>query len=557
MKKFFAIILAVLIIMTALPLTAGAEGSPELNVSINPGSLVEGGEVDVLVEIANPTEEELTEGMLIVDGEAVQEYDTIAAGGTEVYSGTYTADASALGKDIPVMFTYAGGTLKSSFNIGKKEPTINVGTTVKIDSNTVVKGSEATFTFAIENKGDATMKDINLTAEPLNNGQVLTSSFDLAEGKATVITYSEELTDDVKVTPEITFTAGGKEYTKAMNEISVKVVNPEMTVKISAEKTEVEIGEEFSIDIYIENKGNAAFKTVTLYDTDGNKVPTEKNALEGGEYISATSTMSLDASKEIGFYVEATDDNGKSYTFNSNVIKIYASEPAPEDYAQVLKFEIQADALTEEGPASFTVNITNKGEVNFADIIISEAELGEINSFPTVKAGESKTFDFSTFEDITETTTFLFTLTAKDPDGNDVIIEADPIEVSIDAEAKKGGGIGGWIWVLVVIVVLIVGVGVTILVIMIRDKKDSEKTAEAAQKRTAAVQGIQTAAVSKDDPAEAAHQQRAKIVAAEHEAPQDLNSFGDADETEAHPEKPAAPARRVVKRRDFDDRNNF
>ena len=460
-----------------------------------------------------------------------------------------------------MQFTYSGGTVKSSFTVGQKTPTVKVNTTVKLDSTTVTKGDKSTFTFAIENNGDAAMENINLTASPLNGGKVLTSTFDLAAGKVTMVTYSEALTEDTTVKPQITFTVAGREYTKTMNEVSVKVMNPEMKVTISVQDNQVEADEEFSVEAYIENSGNSTFKSIELFDMNDQRIPTEKSSLAANEYFSATKTMKLSESTEIGFYVKATDDSGKSYTFNSNVIKMYVNEKKPEDYGEFLLLRVEPDqtSLDKKGPVKFLVEIENTSEEDFSNLVVSEKNLGEINSFTTLKAGETNKFDFKTVEDIEKTTEFEFVLTAEDPDGNVVTVSIDPIEITVDG---GGGGMSALLIVIIVIIVLIIGVGVTLLIVLKKDK--DKKAREGAQKRTAAVQGVQTAAdntepVSAEHRAPASSVQRARIRPAEQEqSPADLNAFGEDDEDDV-PEEPRSNTinARKVRRRDFDDRNNF
>ncbi len=571
MKRHIAIILAAIMLLMMIPLTASA-AKPELSVTINPTELVGSGDVTVSVDIYNPNEESIEECMLIIDGEDVKEFGNIPAGETATYTGKYSVSANKLGKSIPVQFTYNGGTVKSSFTVGKKNPTVKVNTTVKLDSTTVTKGEKSTFTFAIENNGDAAMENINLTASPLNGGKVLTSTFDLAAGKVTMVTYSEALTEDATIKPQISFTVGGKEYTKTMNEVSVKVMNPEMKVTISVADNQVEADKEFSVEVYIENSGNSNFKSVELFDMNDQRIPTDKSALAANEFLSATKTMKLSESGEIGFYVKATDSNGNSYTFNSNVIKMYVNEKKPDDYGEflMLKVEPEQTTLDKKGPVKFIVEIANTADVDFSNITVTEKTLGEINSFTTLKAGETNRSDFNTVEDIDKTTTFEFVLTAEDPDGNVVTVNSDPIEITVKG---SGGGLSALLIVIIIIILLIIGVGVTLLIVLKKDK--DKKAKEAAQKRTAAVQGIHTAADGAEEVtavrrAPASTVQRAKIKPAEteEEPPRDLNAFGEDDiedeivddieedipeETE---QEPVTPPRRI-RHIDFDDRNNF
>ena len=59
MKKLFAFLLAILIVIMAVPFSASAQQQPQLNISVSPEELVQGGSVTVNVEIYNPTDTEI------------------------------------------------------------------------------------------------------------------------------------------------------------------------------------------------------------------------------------------------------------------------------------------------------------------------------------------------------------------------------------------------------------------------------------------------------------------------------------------------------------------
>lgn len=63
MKRHIAIILAAIMLLMMIPLTASA-AKPELSVTINPTELVGSGDVTVSVDIYNPNEESIEECML-------------------------------------------------------------------------------------------------------------------------------------------------------------------------------------------------------------------------------------------------------------------------------------------------------------------------------------------------------------------------------------------------------------------------------------------------------------------------------------------------------------
>ncbi len=553
-------------LVMAIPLTAGAEGSVQLSVSVSPGELVEGGDVTVYVSVTNATSSDINDCMLIIDGSDVKEYSSLAPGQTAEYTGSYTVSTSKLSSAVPVQFTYSGGSVKSSFTINKKSANVKVGTIVKVDSTTVTKGSKSTFSFAIENQGDAKMENVKLVAPPLNGGKPLADAFNLSEGKVNMITYSEVLEEDSKITPQITFTVAGKEYQKTMDPVSVTVQDPDVKVEIKLKDpdTVIQPDKEFPVSIYIENTGNSDFKTIELFDNNEERVAIDKTSLSSGEFLSAEKNIKLSESKDIAFTLKATDSSGNSFTFNSNVLRVEVGAANPDDYTNllVLKIEPKSDNLEKEGPAEFTVTIENKSEVELTELVVSEESLGEIQTYPSIEAGGTLSFDLKTVDDVTKETVFKFVLTAKDSDGKDITVEAEPVTITIG-----GGGIGALGIILIILAVLAVAAGVTVFILYKQEKigKGANKNATSAKRppvRPAAEQYVPTAQPVK----------RAKIRTAtdEDDEPKDLNSFGFDDEPE-EPEMPDEPeasqqepeaaepetAQRRVRRREYDDRNDF
>lgn len=67
----------------------------------------------------------------------------------------------------------------------------------------------------------------------------------------------------------------------------------------------------------------------------------------------------------------------------------------PDDYTNllILKIEPKSDNLEKEGPAEFTVTIENKSEVELTELVVSEESLGEIQTYPSIEAGGTLSFD--------------------------------------------------------------------------------------------------------------------------------------------------------------------
>lgn len=576
MKRTISIVIVIALLLAIAPLSV-AQAAPNVSVEVgySPTALFTGGNIDLSITVSNNEEEAISDVVLKVDGVQLAELGNVQPGEPREYTTSYTVPTEKLGKDISVVaeYLYQGEVFSSTavIHVAQKQANVKVATTTKVDKTAVPKDGKVTFTFAVENQGDTKIEKAYIKASALNGGKNLNQEFSLEAGKATIINYTATITEDITVEPVLTFVAVGKNYSEKLDTIKVTVSEANILLSISTDLLTVQQNEDVVINVTMQNTGNVDLTDVRLYDSAETKVPTDKAALAAGESMTATRTMQFAESGEIGFFVKAKDADGREYTFNSNVLRMEvldAEETAGVDYASQLKLTVTVDQsrLEQEGIAVFNITLANLAELPFTNVVVYESSLGNIETYSSFPSGEKT---LTREQEITTAGTYVFQVSAIDPDGNTIQVKSPSVNVSLtaDQQVQPNSGLGTLLWIVGVVVVLIIGVGITLLVLMRKEKKKREQAA----RRTAAVpptdrKPVGTTARAAAAPVQpSARPMQAPVIEPKPAEPEqefdDLEAPTPAQQEDSgqsvYRQTPPVVPQKVKKRSDFEDRSNF
>jgi len=217
---------------------------------------------------------------------------------------------------------------------------------------------------------------------------------------------------------------------------------PELTITRDIKPTTAQKDQEVTVTYEIENPSAVEVTKVTI--KENSSISTKSGSIDsipagGKESYTFTAKMgkkNLTSAATVSFKA-----GGKTYT--------QKVESATVKYGEVkLSATLKAD---KKGGApgdtvKLTVNLKNSGTVDFTNVDVTDANLGEVFSDLTIKAGESVTMDKEMT--ITETQDLQFTVTAEDATGEPVetatgrvnVIATDPtqqIVLGLDASADR------------------------------------------------------------------------------------------------------------------------
>jgi len=521
-KRFITILISALMLvsMFAFGTTALAAGE-SLDVSTSVTELLEGGTVDFSAVITGG-DTPLTGYAIVAGGTECFSTDaTLAAGESVELSFSYNVTTEMLGTPIEFAFVSGGATLATdTITIAKKELIVKLAVSQKTSTNLADIGSVVTFSFAIENQGEAVIDNIIVKAPELNEGKALKEAFSLSPTQAHTVTFKHTMTGGITVNPTVTYSSGGVDQDPyileplTVNEAKRKVI-PELTV----DNANPQPGEEVTFTLTITNEGTVPYRHMKIsLNSEEMDFPTSR--LDPGDSPSEEYTMSFTTSTDVQFSISLEDHYGEIKNINSNAVSIQLPVD-PEGLQAKVGFSMEVDRpqLTSAGTINFTGFVSNASEYALNNVSIDEPTIGNVALFPSLAAGGKENISWTA--DINETTTYQFTLTVQDREGREYIISAEPIEVTVHATAEPTQDItedaaeitseplvadtpgsvekdpsegasdelGALFIVLIVLVGLIIAVGIALLVLWKKGKprgKTSAAKMAAAKKKPAA-----------------------------------------------------------------------
>jgi uncharacterized membrane protein len=499
LKKYISAILIMTLALTTLlagfaGATAQAAGV-EFTVKPKTEVLVKGANVEFDIVITNKSGAPLS-GYLIkykATGDVVASDTATIADGDTVNS-TFTMNVTDSMLDQTLVFVLSSGDslVEASAKVAKKVLSIKLKVSASVNKEMADAGESVTFTFKVENQGEADITDIVVKAPSLNGGKALKDKFSLKAGSDSyTFTYKHTVTADVTATPSISYKANGVEQpTATLNPLTVTLGKRHVEVKLSVDNNKPRAGEDVTFTLSIVNDGNVSYSDLKV-TMNGEAVSFPSSRLKPGESYQETYKRSFETATEVAFSITMKDQNGETRSVSSNAIKI----ELPVDSSVVnekLKLVMNVDRpqLTSAGTINFSGYVSNATEYELLDVEVSEATLGSIFRTASLQAGGQAAIEWPV--DINETTDYIFSLTATDKDGNNYNITNEPITVNVQsaeptptnfdeaADMESGqlqeGSNKPFDWskffliMAIVLIVLIVGVGIALIVLWKKGK---------------------------------------------------------------------------------------
>jgi uncharacterized protein YxjI len=489
----FALVLTLL--LTGIPGVAKAAGSAELTVKPKVSELLKGGDVTFEYSIHNSGAAEIPDYSIVYAGKAVESGAKILVDDTANGEFTMKVDDSMLGQTLTFTLQSSDGTsATATAKVNKKAASVKLGVTVKTNKEIADAGDTVTFTFTLENQGEADITDIVVKAPNLNSGKALKDKFSLAAG-SDPYTFSYKYTmttGDIVVTPKISYKANGTDQTPITKDpITVTLSKRDVNVSATVDNKNPQAGEEVNFTLTITNNGNMSYSGMKV-TMNGEAVDFPSSTLKPDDSFDKTYTSSFETSTEVTFSVTMKDKNGEQVNVTYGPIQIQL----PVDSSQVsdkLKLIMNVDRpqLTSAGAVNFTGYISNATDYDFINLQVNEASLGNVYSASALEASGQANIEWTA--DVNATTTYNFVLTATDQDGNNYTINAEPITVAVQsvtptptnfedaANVTESGqlldnGKSSFDWskffliLAIVLVVLIIGVGAALIVLWKKGK---------------------------------------------------------------------------------------
>ena len=417
------------------------------------------------VKVTNSGNVSVTNGTLSDDhADLSAKTFALAPGETsEEFTYTYTVtqddfDAGTITNTVKANATAARGQnpreASDSITIGSDDhdPELTVTKTASKSSNAAVD-DVITYTVTVENTGNVTVKGITLEDAKLPAGSA-PAAFDLAPGqKKENITYTYKVTQADVDAGQIdnTVTATGKDPEgedvtgTASKTVTTVTADPKLTVTKSAEPAEnVAKDGVITYTIVVTNSGNVTVKGIELEDTlveldeeAFDLAPTDTKTIT---YTYTVNQTDVDAGK-IDNTVTATGKDPKNADVTGTASKTVPTV-ASDAKLSVKKSANPTSGIKEGDTVTYTVEVTNDGNVTISDITLSDSKMSEGDAPETfyLAPGATKTVTYNYTAKQAEVDagkiTNTATATGKDPKGRKIETSATAEVTTVAPKAE-------------------------------------------------------------------------------------------------------------------------
>ncbi len=494
--------------------TVALAADVDFDVVSNVTELLVAGNVEFTATVVNNTSSTIypTEISYTCNGQSFSEaYDApILSGDQAQIVFTRLVTEEMIGKQFSFSFKSdaPGPSPTDTLTITRKVATIKLAASGTSNKTLVAMDEIITFSFALENQGEATITDIVVKAPELNSGKALRTAFSLEPTQGYTVVYKHTMVKEIIVNPVVTYKVNGvAQPTIVLAPIELKLESRSVEIELSVDNKTPNFGEEVTFTLRIANSGNVKYTNLKL-TMNGEEVVFPAGTLNPGNSYTEVYKRSYTVSTDVSFTVSLKDHKGATVSATSNTISILL--PVDEaDLQAKLRFSMNVDRphITTAGTVTFTGTITNASVENLTDISIDEESLGNVFSATELAASATKKIEFTA--DINETTTYNFVLSVKDRNGKVFLVSAEPIEVTISSVAPtptpfddaaeiddeenvltindgKGGSLGPLGVVAIVLAALILTVGIALMVMWKRGKSSPRSAPGGSSGRSSA-----------------------------------------------------------------------
>lgn len=333
----------------------------------------------------------------------------IAAGESGSYSGSIAMTDAML--DAPITFTLHYEYFDASgLSMGKQSVSASVtvprtagpgaGTTVvpgtpgaaaggvsaarKVSTQKASRGEEVTFTYTVTNGSGMELTGLSITDRDLSR-QPLVQDIAVAPGTVYTFEYIYKMGGTtVNSAPVVAYTIGEAPYSVTVDEISIGMVNSRLQVEVAQDAPTTD-GVLFTLNV--NNNGNQKISKIQIKDEAGEKVNAETFALSVGESRTLTYLVPNDAERNVVFYISGSSASGDAYEDNTETYTVHRYiDPALIG----LDFSTEVlETLNAQGSIKLRFLVKNTGSLPLQNLLLSEAQLGEIRRQESVPLGET------------------------------------------------------------------------------------------------------------------------------------------------------------------------
>ncbi len=432
MKRKGIVLCVVLAVLMLLAGFAVAETTDPIvtSMELTPAKITGPGPVTVTITISNSSDKDLRDPVVLYDPAAqiVADFGTngsamLRAGESRTWTGTYDVNQRTLDNGFVVyyvkytLYNENGKAVEQSQSIRQKisqqtaETDIDVKRTI---SPTIAReGQEVVVRYDIMNTGTVPLLNVSIqeNADIYSKKQTIPQ---LDPGLTAEIKYPVKMgTKDLTSGATITYTSQSQseEQTYKVEDLVIKYGEPSLEATLTSNAKGVVANGTLTLTLTLKNSGSVDYSDIRVTDASLGDVFTNQE-LKAGKTLELIKDVTVPATTEYQFIVNATDATGSETSISTEPLSITAVNPEDALNLEVIATPDRTEVFEQPGHVRFTLNITNVSKVDAANVKVSHGST-DLYTFTSIPAGETRTLsrDFA----LSMAGKYRFTVTAVDP----------------------------------------------------------------------------------------------------------------------------------------------
>lgn len=246
-------------------------------------------------------------------------------------------------------------------------PVASVSLTKTADITTGRPGDPVTWTITVTNPSPATLHDIVVT-DPLE--PVCDRAVPSAQVVATSFSYTctGTLPDTTVVnTATVTATTDSGAPLTAQAQATVEVIHPALSLTKTADRALYRDGEPMTFELVVENTGDTDLTDVIVTDAQVAACSADLGTLHPGERRTTTCTVVAPLAGGVNTATATATDPLGNTVVADDAVDVPTAAPALD-----VRKSVSAEQVEAGGTATFTVEVTNTGDVRLDDVLVED-----------------------------------------------------------------------------------------------------------------------------------------------------------------------------------------
>ncbi len=442
-KLFIALLLGVaLLLVSAAALAADDLITGEMEISPNQVTGLQ--TIDVTIKISNTSSDATPIAVVLNDptSNPVADFGTggevqLAGGESKTWQGKWDVQQTQLNTGYVyyyVVYTAPGETKEQRralrASITKVTSVSDAEVKRTISPSAAREGQKVTIKYDIVNTGTVAMQSITIQENSsISKKQQTIDS--IAPGAQAEVKFEVTMgTKDLTSSATVTYKTEGssKTQTQEIEAATITYGEPKLSVKLTASAKGVEANGKVTLTLDMTNKGNIDYTGITVTDPTLGEVFSNQQ-LAAGQSISLSKEVTVTATTEYQFTVNAVDNTGTEVSPATDLVKVTVIDPSMQAHLTVTVTPDRTDVYESPGLVRFSIKIENDGPVDVTNVDVTYGSM-KLYTFATIPMGETRSMTRDAA--LSQAGKYRFTATTTDEAGITTSFDSNDINIAFN-----------------------------------------------------------------------------------------------------------------------------